>query len=61
MGDKNSFFDNIGTGKGIETVGDVMRKKERTKQAVKHERIMIFLTLAILIIGIITLIIVIVK
>lgn len=61
MKDEDSILDHVGTGHGVETYGDVRRAKQRTEQATQHEIVMIWLTVAILIITAITLIVVIIK
>ncbi|MDR2818112.1 MAG: hypothetical protein LBB37_01550 [Endomicrobium sp.] len=72
MKDEFEFFDHMGTGNGIETIGDQMRRKkmieeqdkreiERYQQAKKHEKITTRISLIVLLIAIISLLVSIVK
>jgi len=65
MVDDKSFFDQIGTGRGIETVGDVMREKKRSeeneKRNFRHQRITIWISLVMLVLTVISIILIIKK
>ncbi|ACC99006.1 hypothetical protein Emin_1458 [Elusimicrobium minutum Pei191] len=58
MKDNFSFFDHIGTGNGLETIGDQMR---REKRVINYEKRNTTISLLTLIVAVITLIVVIIK
>lgn len=61
MSDEHSILDNVGTGRGIETIGDVMREKKLSEAREKRDKIAIVISIASIVIAVLSLIVSILK